>query len=127
MSTVSTLSPGSPPMLYGRAAPPNIDIDTMTKNAHNVAHFLSIIANSHRIMILCHLTYGELTVNQLEAKVKLRQAHLSQQLKILRSEGIVKCRRVSRSIYYSLDSEAAHQIMKLIYRNFCQKQLGQMS
>ncbi|MEE3502414.1 metalloregulator ArsR/SmtB family transcription factor [Acidiphilium acidophilum] len=98
-----------------------IDVHAMMAKASQVSHFLSIMANPHRIMILCHLTYGEFTVNELEAKIKIRQSHLSQQLKILRAEGVVKCRRVSRSIYYSLDSDAAHQLVKVIYKNFCQQ------
>lgn len=96
-----------------------IALDPMTRNAQSAAQFLRCIANPHRLMILCHLTHGEASVGQLERELGIRQAHLSQQLARLRQDGLVTTRRDSRTIYYALGSDAAREVIGLIYRLFC--------
>lgn len=96
----------------------------MTRNAQSAAQFLRCIANPHRLMILCHLSVGEASVGQLERELGIRQAHLSQQLARLRQDGLVTTRRDSRTIYYSLGSDAARETIGLIYRLFCAHEAG---
>ncbi len=96
-----------------------IELDVMTSSATMASQFLRCIANPHRLMVLCHLTHGEASVGQLERELGIRQAHLSQQLARLRQDGLVTTRRDSRTIYYALGSEAAREVVGLIYRLFC--------
>lgn len=96
-----------------------IELDAMTRNATMASQFLRCLANPHRLMVLCHLTHGEASVGQLERELGIRQAHLSQQLARLRQDGLVTTRRDSRTIYYSLGSDAARDVVGLIYRLFC--------
>jgi ArsR family transcriptional regulator len=96
----------------------------MTSSATMASQFLRCIANPHRLMVLCHLTHGEASVGQLERELGIRQAHLSQQLARLRLDGLVTTRRDSRTIYYSLGSEAAREVVGLIYRLFCTTDTG---
>ncbi|HQT59576.1 MULTISPECIES: metalloregulator ArsR/SmtB family transcription factor [unclassified Acidiphilium] len=96
-----------------------IELDAMMQNATTAAQFLRCIANPHRLMVLCHLTHGEASVGQLERELGIRQAHLSQQLARLRQDGLVTTRRDSRTIYYALGSDAARDLVGLIYRLFC--------
>ena len=103
----------------GRSDATDIALDLMTRNAHSAAQFLRCISNPHRLMILCHLTHGEASVGQLERELGIRQAHLSQQLARLRQDGLVTTRRDSRTIYYALGSDAARDVVGLIYRLFC--------
>jgi ArsR family transcriptional regulator len=97
----------------------SIELDAMTSSATIAAQFLRCIANPHRLMVLCHLTHGEASVGQLERELGIRQAHLSQQLARLRQDGLVTTRRDSRTIYYALGSDAARDVVGLIYRLFC--------
>ncbi|MBW4035651.1 MULTISPECIES: ArsR/SmtB family transcription factor [Acidiphilium] len=97
----------------------SIELDAMTSSATIAAQFLRCIANPHRLMVLCHLTHGEASVGQLERELGIRQAHLSQQLARLRQDGLVTTRRDSRTIYYALGSDAAREVVGLIYRLFC--------
>jgi ArsR family transcriptional regulator len=101
-----------------------IELDAMMRNATLASQFLRCIANPHRLMVLCHLTHGEASVGQLERELGIRQAHLSQQLARLRQDGMVTTRRDSRTIYYSLGSEAAREVVALIYRLFCTAETG---
>lgn len=98
---------------------PEIELEAMTRNATMASQFLRCIANPHRLMVLCHLTHGEASVGQLERELKIRQAHLSQQLARLRQDGLVTTRRDSRTIYYSLGNDAAREVVGLMYRLFC--------
>ena len=77
------------------------------------------MANKSRLMILCHLAEGEKSVAELQEHVGLRQSALSQHLAILRNENIVKTRRSSRSIYYSLASDEAKAMMATLYELYC--------
>lgn len=99
-----------------------IELEAMTRNATLASQFLRCLANPHRLMVLCHLTHGEASVGQLERELGIRQAHLSQQLARLRQDGLVTTRRDSRTIYYSLGSEAARDVVGLIYRLFCTRE-----
>jgi DNA-binding transcriptional ArsR family regulator len=96
-----------------------IDLSHMRSNADPVARFLRSMANSHRLLILCHLMHGERSVGALEQELGMRQAHLSQQLARLRQDGLVRSRRDSRTIYYTLRSTEAEQMLGLIYTLFC--------
>jgi DNA-binding transcriptional ArsR family regulator len=96
-----------------------IELGVMTNSATSASQFLRCIANPHRLMVLCHLTHGEASVGQLERELGIRQAHLSQQLARLRQDGLVTTRRDSRTIYYALGSDAAREVVGLIYRLFC--------
>ncbi len=53
-------------------------------------------------MILFHLLSEELSVIELENKLALSQATVSQHLARLRLEGVVNCRKDGRGRYYSL-------------------------
>ena len=56
---------------------------------------------------------------QLEADLGIKQPALSQQLADLRQYGLVKTRRQSRSIFYSIADERAQAVMGMLYEIFC--------
>lgn len=101
-----------------------IDASRLRGRARAASRFLKTLANQHRLMILCHLIEGEYSVGQLEEQLGIQQAHLSQQLARLRREGLVRTRRDSRLIYYSLGSEEAREMIAALYRVFCRDRSG---
>lgn len=66
------------------------------------ARMCQVFTSPKRLEILNLLKDKELSVGELSKLVKMRQANLSQHLSILREKGIVKTRRESTTIYYSL-------------------------
>ncbi len=96
-----------------------VDPDRMGRKAKLAAAFLRAIANEHRLLILCHLHRGETSVTELEERLGLRQAHLSQHLARLRGDGLVRARRESRSVHYSLGSREARLLVERLYELFC--------
>jgi ArsR family transcriptional regulator len=101
------------------AEPAEIDSLLLRGQAAEATRFLKSLSNPHRLMVLCHLLHGERSVGDLERALGIQQAHLSQQLARLRRDGLVRTRRHSRSIYYSLGSREAQQMIGLLYRLFC--------
>ena len=93
----------------------------MVNNAKEASGFLKGLANEKRLMILCSLAEGEKNVSELEAMLNVRQPTLSQQLARLRSDNLVSTRRDAKAIYYSLASEEARQIIRLMFQLFCSK------
>ena len=95
------------------------DPQAMAANALRASDFLKALANPHRLVILCHLAEGEMSVGELEQLLKLRQPTLSQQLARLREDSLVDTRRAGKMIYYRLASNEARQVIGLLYELFC--------
>lgn len=66
------------------------------------AELLKALANPARLRLVSILTQGEWTVNELCRISGLKQSLVSQQLKILRLNNIVKRRKEVSKSYYSL-------------------------
>jgi ArsR family transcriptional regulator, virulence genes transcriptional regulator len=95
------------------------DLQALIPKAEAAEQFLKAIANAHRLMVLCELHKGEICVTDLQNAVGLSQSALSQHLARLRQDALVKTRRDSRTIYYSLADERVKRMMALLYEVFC--------
>ena len=58
-------------------------------------------------------------MRELEAMVGILQPTLSQQLGVLRDEGLVNTRRDGKNIYYSIASPQTLAVLKVLYTQFC--------
>ena len=67
-----------------------------------IASLLQTLGQPARLQILLAIGSGEACVCHLESTFGWRQAYLSQHLMALREAGLVKDRRESRFIFYSL-------------------------
>lgn len=88
-------------------------------HAGDAERLLRALANRHRLMLLCALVDGELSVGALNERVNLSQSALSQHLAVLRADGLVLTRREAQSIYYSVPDGPALQIIHVLHNNFC--------
>ncbi len=95
------------------------ELKDMVESAEAASHFLKALANENRLLLLCLLAEGEKSVTELEAMLELRQPAVSQQLARLRADHIVSYRRDGKTIYYSLASTEARQVIGLLYDLFC--------
>jgi DNA-binding transcriptional ArsR family regulator len=96
-----------------------MNIADMGPHAAEAESFLKALSNRHRLMILCELNRGELSVGDLQDRIGLSQSALSQHLARLREDHLVKTRRDAQTIYYSLASADAEQMISLLYKLFC--------
>lgn len=91
----------------------------LRESAGQACRLLKIMANEDRLLLLCHMIDMEVNVGELERRTGIRQPTLSQQLGVLRDEGLVTTRREGKYIYYSLASEAVLEVMHTLYALFC--------
>jgi len=96
-----------------------MQIDDLRANAHKASELLKAMSNEKRLMILCYLASGEKAVGEMEKLVGLSQSALSQHLARLRRDGLVKTRRSSQTIYYSLAGGEAQSIMETLHGIYC--------
>jgi DNA-binding transcriptional ArsR family regulator len=97
-----------------------MDFNAMQQNATEAVTLLKGLANESRLMIMCVLTEGELSVGQLNTRIKLSQSALSQHLAVLREQGLVNTRRESQTIYYSLADSPAMNVIRLLHEVYCE-------
>jgi DNA-binding transcriptional ArsR family regulator len=97
------------------------EMSTLRESATNACSLLKVLANEDRLLILCQLTQGERNVGEIESLVSVSQPTLSQQLTVLRDEGIVNTRRKGKYIYYSLANFEIIQIMQTMSKLYCGK------
>jgi ArsR family transcriptional regulator len=97
------------------------DIAAMRANADKACRMMKTLANRDRLMLLCQLSQGEKRVGELEEDTNIQQPTLSQQLAVLREEGVVSTRRDGKHIYYKISSPIAMSVMELLYESYCGK------
>lgn len=73
-----------------------------TEKAQRMADFFSALSDPHRLKLLSALAQQELCVCDLAAAVKMGESAVSHQLRVLRSQRLVKYRRQGRNVCYSL-------------------------
>ncbi len=96
--------------------PPAADLVAAAAEA---SRFLGLLANEKRLLVLCMLVEGELTVGSLAERVGLSQSALSQHLQKLRDEGLVATRRDGQSIHYRLADAKVTALITLLHSQFC--------
>lgn len=87
--------------------------------AAKAAILLKALANPDRLLLLCNLVESECNVSGLETLTGIRQPTLSQQLGVLREEGLVDTRRDGKFIFYRIASPPALAVLQTLYETFC--------
>ena len=98
-----------------------LEITSMRDSAEVVVSILKSLANTDRLLILCHLSQQELNVSQIEEITDIKQPTLSQQLMMLRKSDVVNTRRDGKQIYYSIKDERMIEVLKTLYSLYCPK------
>jgi len=96
-----------------------MNLKHMRETAPRVSELMKVLSNEHRLMILCQLAEGEKSVGELAELLNVRQAALSQQLALLRKDGMVRTRRQAQNVFYSLAREDVRSLMGFLYQTYC--------
>jgi ArsR family transcriptional regulator, virulence genes transcriptional regulator len=96
-----------------------INTDIMERAADEASALLKALSNRHRLLIVCQLIDSERSVGELAEFLDLRDSTVSQHLALLRRDGLVSARRDAQTIFYSIASEPARDILKTLYLAFC--------
>jgi DNA-binding transcriptional ArsR family regulator len=98
---------------------PVISTEQLRSAAAEGVGVLKVLANVDRLLLLCQLSQGEHCVSELENELGIVQPTLSQQLGVLRSEGVVSTRRQGKNIYYRVADPRTLEILVLLHRLYC--------
>jgi DNA-binding transcriptional ArsR family regulator len=91
----------------------------MQAAATEASELLKALANPHRLMIICQLIERERSVGELADLLGLRDSTVSQHLALLRKDGLVTPRRDGQTIWYSIASAPARELLTTLYRVYC--------
>ena len=98
-----------------------MELNEMKETATEVAEILKTMAHSERLMVLCQLVDGEVGAGQLQENSTLSQSAFSQHLSVLRKNNLVKVRKESQSVFYSLADKRIEALIASFYTIFCEQ------
>lgn len=87
----------------------NINSDIIKR----AASFFKVVGDETRMKILCTIAEKEMCVNDIAETVEMTKSAVSHQLKLLKTEGLVKARRDGKNIFYSLDDQHVVDIIEI--------------
>ena len=94
--------------------------EKMWQQAEKVTQVYKLLANTHRLMILCVLLeQDELCVGDLTLHIPLNASPLSQHLKLLRDEGWLSTRKQGQTVFYRIADDNIAQMIALAKKLYC--------
>lgn len=99
--------------------PDSPELAQMRLQAGAASKLLRAMGSENRLLILCILSEGELSVGQLNRRINLAQSAVSQHLAVLRRDDLVATRKEAQTVFYRLKSGVVEQVIKLLHSEFC--------
>lgn len=78
-----------------------------------LADFYKVMGDTTRLKLLMALETGEFCASDLANVSQMTRSAVSHQLKTLKSNKLVKSRKEGKTVYYSLDDEHIHSVLKV--------------
>lgn len=94
-------------------------LEQFESHATEAAAMLKGLANPHRLLILCQLGEGEVSVSDLQSRIGLSQSALSQHLARLRDDGLVSTRREGTSVLYRIKNADVGKVINILAEIYC--------
>ena len=90
------------------------------QKAKEIAELLKLLANQHRLLILCALMTGPLTVSQIyEHTPSISSSALSQHLSQLKMAGILDSEKNGMNVTYRIQDKRIISLIGAIKENYC--------
>ena len=83
----------------------------------NVALLFKLLGDKTRCRILFALDQEEMCVCDLANVLNMTKSSVSHQLATLRKNGVVKCRKLGKEVYYSLDDEHIVKLFEVAFEH----------
>ena len=84
-----------------------------TSSIEQLADFYNVMGDTTRLKLLMALETGEFCASDLANVSQMTRSAVSHQLKTLKSNKLVKSRKEGKTVYYSLDDEHIHSVLKV--------------
>lgn len=92
----------------------------MEERAKQVAEMLKILANENRLLILCALQRGEMSVGEIASYVpNITQPALSQHLALLKTAGILESRKQGLHVVYTIADIRVKELLGTLKKYYC--------
>ncbi len=91
----------------------------MLQSATEASELLKVMAHPERLIVICKLIEGEKGVAELLEGSALSQSAFSQHLTLLRKHNIIKARKVSQQVFYSISDNRVTPIVEAFQKVFC--------
>ena len=78
-----------------------------------ISLFFKILGDNTRVKILFALDNNEMCVCDIANVLNMTKSSISHQLSFLKQNNIVKCNRVGKEVYYSLDDEHVKEVFEV--------------
>ena len=105
-----------------RGAEPSLDIFDLIGKSQNIEEAaVAMQAMSHplRIKVLCLLSSGEISVQEIVEAVGTTQGNVSQHLAILKASGMVASRSEGKKMLYRIEDPRIIKLISLTREMFC--------
>ncbi|MCA0893768.1 ArsR/SmtB family transcription factor [Microbulbifer agarilyticus] len=97
----------------------DLQLDKMRDAADQASALLRSLGNQDRLLLLCQLSQEELCVGDIEERLGIHQPSLSQQLGVLRREGLVTTRREGKRVFYQVANPKVLALLQTLYQLYC--------
>ncbi|MDC7675239.1 ArsR/SmtB family transcription factor [Asticcacaulis machinosus] len=99
---------------------PDTPADVLERNAAEAEAMLKLLANRHRLLILCQLIDQRKSVGEINENIKLSQSALSQHLAKMRAQGLIEAEKQGQMVYYRLANPKVTALLSTLYLIYCQ-------
>lgn len=79
--------------------------------ADRLAEIFAALSDPTRLRMISAMSHHELSVGELSRLVGISESATSHQLRLLRSQRIVRARKSGRQVFYALDDEHVHDLL----------------
>lgn len=96
----------------------------MEEQAKRIAELLKLLANEHRLLILCALTKGAMTVGEIHAYTpNITLSALSQHLSQLKMSGILENEKQGMNVLYRMEDKRVEALLESIKEHYCAQEV----
>ena len=93
----------------------------MEEKAKQIAELLKVLANENRLLIICCLLKGRLTVGEIAKCVpNITQPALSQHLALLKANGILDDKKSGQNVTYYIIDHRVGEVIEVLRKNYCE-------
>lgn len=99
------------------------DMSRLKRNVEHMARRLKLMGHPERLMMLCRMDEGEVSVTELTQLTGLSQSAVSQHLALLREAQIVATRGEAQTRWYRLTNSTVSAIIHALCE-ICEREAG---
>ena len=94
----------------------------MEEHVREIAELLKLLANEHRLLILCALLRGRLTVGEIHKHTPgITGPAVSQQVRQVRTAGILSAEKQGMNVFYQIADRRIIALIAALRTEYCQE------